>query len=367
MRTCVVGGGLAGSLLAWRLARSRHGGEVDLVLGDRCRVDATAASGGAVRGYETHPSQRALAVASLAELLASPTLREWGGFRPGEAVYLPAPGVGEPLAAAVAEIEAALPGSASLVPATELTRLGWADPPAGAVAVRERKAGCLTPGRLRDSVLADAAVRRRVRLLAATVEAVTLRPGAGPRCRVAGRDRDYDQLVIAAGPWTGRLLARTGLPAAGYRTKSIQYAIHHVDGWRPTQFVDELLGCYGRPEGEGSLLLGVPTDRWGVDPDRPPTSPELPEAAVRRARTRFPRLRIGPAVRIVGAVDCYTDRPTLSLTPVPGTGGQVLTFTGGAGGCVKTALAASRDAVTRLVEPGDRSALMTLGPREGQP
>jgi hypothetical protein len=353
-------------LLAWQLARSAPGEQVDLVLGNRCRADATAASGGAVRGYETDPRQRALALASLAELLASPTLRRWSGFRPAESFYLPER-PGQRLAAELAEIEAAVPGSASLVPAAELARRGWARLPAGAVAVRERRAGYLVPGRLRDAVLADGAGRRRVRLLPAALAAVRLRPGAGVRCRVAGRERDYDRLVIAAGAWTGAVLAMAGLPASGFRTKSIQYTVYRVDGWRPPMFVDEPLGCYGRPQARDQLLLGVPTDQWEVDPDRPPTTPELPDLAVHRARTRFPGLRIGPATRTVGSVDCYTDQPTLSLSAVPGTGDRAFTFTGGAGGCVKTALAASRDAAVRLIEPGDRSALVPLGPREGQP
>src|SRR5215475_8148860 len=109
MRACIAGGGLAGSLLAWRLAQAR-GWQIDLVLGERQHSDATAASGGAVRAFERHPEQRRLAVASMVELLGSQTLRRWADFRLADSVYLSGDAGG--LDAAVAEIEGVLPGSA---------------------------------------------------------------------------------------------------------------------------------------------------------------------------------------------------------------------------------------------------------------
>nr|MDQ2814655.1 FAD-binding oxidoreductase [Actinomycetota bacterium] len=89
MRVLVVGGGLAGSLLAWRLAQ-RPGITIDLVTGRAGRggADATAASGGAVRAYDAWPEQCELAVASLAELLASPVLRQWAAYRETGFAYL---------------------------------------------------------------------------------------------------------------------------------------------------------------------------------------------------------------------------------------------------------------------------------------
>src|SRR5690242_3378579 len=135
MRLCIVGGGLVGATLAWRMAGAATGWRVELAA-DGARPDATAASGGAVRGYETDPEQRWLALASLAELLGSHTLRTWTDFHPVESTYLRA-GV-DGLAAAAAEIEHALPGSVELVEAGELARRGWADVPPDAVAVVER-------------------------------------------------------------------------------------------------------------------------------------------------------------------------------------------------------------------------------------
>lgn len=379
MRTCVVGAGLAGAMVAWQLARTAPGGEVDLVLGARCRADATTASGGAVRAFEPHPEQRRLAVASLVELRASATLQRWARYRPVESVYLRPPG--EPPTTALAEIEAALPGAVRLASGRELAGEGWAQLPPDAVVVREHRAGYLAPGRLRDAVLADAA-RGGVRLLPAAVDRLAVTGTGTIACEVAGRRRGYDVAVLATGGWTAAVLARAGLPADGYRTKSIQYTVYRAEGWRPPQFVDETTGLYGRPDGTDGLLLGLPTEQWGVDPDRPPVTPALHEAAAQLARARFPGLRLGPAIRTVGAADCYAAYPTLSLRPVPDTGGRLLTFTGGAGGSVKTVLAASREAAARLADPPGRApdppgaprtpdpdpaASLPLAPTEGSP
>jgi glycine/D-amino acid oxidase-like deaminating enzyme len=159
----------------------------------------------------------------------------------------------------------------------------------------------------------------------------------------------YDVVVLATGGWTAHVLRASSLPADGYRTKSIQYCIHTTGDWRPPHFVDEIAGAYGRPTADGGLLLGVPTDRWDVDPDRPPALPDLPDIAARRASARFPRLQLGPVIRRVSSMDCYADQPGLALRPVTASGHRLLTFAGGAGGSVKTVLAASDQAARQLV------------------
>ena len=349
MRVCVVGGGLAGSLLAWRLGRAATGLRVDVFTGGRRGGDATAASGGAVRCYEEHPEQRRLAIASMAELLASRVLREWAEYRPTGAVYLARDATG--LDAAVADIEHLVPGSATAVATAELARHGWAGLPAGGGAVVERAAGYTSPSRLRDAALADADADADADANADAGPGVAVHDTAAGPVRVDERgavtcgDREYDAVVVAAGPWTTAVLAAGGLPSAGYRTRSIQYVVHRVDGWRPPHFVDEFTGLYGRPTADGGLLLGVPTDRWDVDPDGPAPVAGLAERAAGLAAARFPALRLGPIVRRACAADCYMTKPVLALRPVhPG----LFTFTGGAGGAVKTALAASALAAVQL-------------------
>jgi len=368
VRACVVGGGLAGSLLAWRLGQATTGWRLDLVPGERTRADATSASGGAVRAFETDPEQRRLACDSLVELLGSRTLREWSRYQRVDSVYLRAASDG--LDAAVAELNEVLPGSAQLASVAELERTGWAGLPAGATAVVEREAGYTAPGPWRDAVLGDPAFQRRVRVLAGSVTAIEP-AGASLSCVVAGHRHDYDLVVVAAGQWTGQLLGAirppVNQPAARYRTKSIQYSIYRTGDWQPPILVDETSGLYGRPTADGGLLLGLPVDLWDVDPDQPVVTPVVHEEAARLARLRFPRLDLGPVTRQVGSADCYADRPILSLRPVINGDHRLFTFTGGAGGSVKTVLAASHRAATQLVEHSQSTELTSVGRGKGQP
>jgi glycine/D-amino acid oxidase-like deaminating enzyme len=325
MRICVVGAGLAGSLLAWRLAADRTV-RVDLA-GSPGAADATAASGGVVRGFETLPEQRELALDSLRELLDSALLRAWSGYRETGSTFVPSGPPAAELETAVKEIEAVVPGSAALTGAPD----GWAGLPGGAVAVTERVAGRISPAALRDALLADLAGR------------VTLRPGPatgiGPgRCD----GREYDVVVLAAGAWTPGLLG-AGTPL---RTKLIRYAVHAVSGWTPTAFVDETTGLYGAP-GQDGLLLGLPTTEWDADPSGP-HAPTDPHPAAALATARFPRLRLGPVRRTAVAADCYTTPPVLALRTVYGTEGRLATFAGGSGGAAKTALSASLRAAAQL-------------------
>ncbi|MDX6678632.1 MAG: lysine N6-hydroxylase [Solirubrobacteraceae bacterium] len=347
MRVCIAGGGIAGTLLAWRLAARREVEHVELLLGDAGRADATELSGGVVRAYERHPAGRRLAIDSLAELLSSPLLRAWSGYRETGTLYLRA--ADAELPAELAEIDAELPGSAQLAGGDELAARGWAGLPAGTVGVIERCAGYVSPSRLRRALLHDLQARANVRVVRAAAGAVTVLADGSVTASADGRARACDVAVLAAGAWTPSVLAASGLPAAGLRTKSIQCATYRVRGRRPLPFADETSGLYGKPLAGGGLLLGLATDEWDVAPgERPPTL-ELHAAAERLAAERMPWLRIGRALTRVNATDCYCDPPVLALRPVAGEHGAIWTFTGGSGGSVKTALAASHEAAAQLL------------------
>lgn len=371
MRACIIGAGLSGSLLAWRLGQA--GGvdwRIDLILGvphPTGRADATAASGGAVRAYETDPRQRRLAIDSLAELLASPTLRDWAGYQPTGSAYVRSNSADLP--GAVAEIEEAVPGSAQVVTADDLAAAGWTGLPQAATAVLESAAGYTSPARLRESVLADGGLRGRVAVHEVTVDRVSTLDNGTLACQWAGETHEYDLVVAATGPWTRAFLQASGLPTEGYRTKVVQYAVHPANGWLPPAFVDETSGLFGRPTADGGLLLGLPTDHWDLDPDTQPDSSALRERAAELARQRFPRLDIGPAGQPFGSADCYCDPPILSLRPVLNSASQAVpwlfTFTGGSGGSAKTALAASSRAAADLVTSGAASELIASGDRRG--
>ena len=332
MRCCVIGGGIAGVLLSWRLAEHA---EVELWTGPADPVDATRVSGGAVRGWEPDPAQRWLAIDSLCELYADDRLREWSRYT--ETGFLVAVEDLLTLEDAATQIDRSVPGSAQLLPARALARDGWAGLPWAGGALFERRAGFIDPHALRRAVLGD--LRRRA--------TVTIRHATAP---VHASSTGADLTVVAAGAWTPSVLAAMGVRAArrtsgGLRTKLVEYAVHPAGEWRPLPFIDTLTGLYGRPTPEG-LLLGLPTDEWDVPPGARPSGAS--DRPARLAADRFPRLVLGRSVRRVALPDCYADDGLLRLRPVDG---SLFTFTGGSGGAAKTALAATRIATDELVGP----------------
>jgi glycine/D-amino acid oxidase-like deaminating enzyme len=345
VRVRVVGGGLAGSLLAWRLAQL-PGTRVELLTGPLRAADATAASGGAVRAYDALPEQRQLATESLVELLASPVLREWAQYRETGFAYLrgsDAAGDAD-LLRAISDIERELPGSAELTsPASVFGAQGGGPGWTGddtMIVIRERRAGCTSPHRLRAAVLADLAARRQAEVLGDPIEALG-----------ADASRGFDAVVLAVGAWTPGLLRASGRSADGYRTRSIQYTVYDSGPVQPPAFADERTGLYGLPTADGGQLLGVPTTEWDAPPGITPVTAaphELArhELALRLAGSCFPGLKVGSVRRRVAAADCYCDPPVLALREI---GDRLYTFTGGSGGCAKSVLAASRRAAHSLV------------------
>ena len=205
------------------------------------------------------------------------------------------------------------------------------------VVVRERRAGCTSPHRLREAVLADLAARPQAELRNDPIGALG-----------AETSRGFDAVVLAVGSWTPGLLRASGIPADGYRTRFIQYAVYDSGPVQPPAFADERTGLYGLPTADGGQLLGVPTTEW----DAPPGMAEAPhelarhELALRLADGCFPGLKLGSVRRRVAAADCYCDPPVLALRTI---GDRLFAFTGGSGGCAKSVLAASRRAASSLV------------------
>ncbi|MGW5077750.1 NAD(P)/FAD-dependent oxidoreductase [Micromonospora echinospora] len=333
-RVLVVGAGLAGVLLARRL---RDAGAEAVLIGPHGggpggrHADATAASGGLVRAFEPDPVARSLATESLAELLDEPALATAAGWRATGSLYLL--DAGAAAGAAGAEV---------LTRDEVARRFGFDRLPDGTVAVWEPGAGYLDPDRLRRSVL---------RGLDGIETTPVARLGDGAVELRDGRRLTGDLVVVAAGAWTPGLLRAAGLPTT-LRTKHIQYA--HLRSGRADLpcFVDETSGLYGRPAGPGRVLLGLPSDRWDVDPPAPGPDTGLAARVLAVAARRLPGLDPRPDGPPVSAADCYSDPPGLALRAVAGT---VHTFTGGSGGAAKTVLAASRLAATALLN--SRSAI----------
>jgi glycine/D-amino acid oxidase-like deaminating enzyme len=336
MRVLIVGTGLAGALLAERL----HAGGLSVRLLGAGGTDATAVSGGLVRAFEPDPAAAALARQSLAELRADAHLRRVAGFRETGSVYLlPAAGLSA----------ADVPAGAEVLDAVELRRrFGFAGRPADTVGVHEPRAGHLSPDRLRHAVL--------TRLEAAGVPApepatVTAATPDGD-LRLADGRRLHGVAVLATGAGTPDLLRSSGLAddTAVPRTKHIQVGRYPAAGPELPAFVDETSGLFGRTDGTGFVLLGVPSPHWDVAASGPPADPAI-EATVRAtAARRLPGVIAGPAARIVSAADCY--HPSAGVDPgglaLRALGPGLWTFTGGSGAAAKIALSASRVAAAEL-------------------
>lgn len=350
MRIAVVGAGLAGVLLAWRLHQVSARVSVELLSAPATPpADATGASGGLVRGFETAAVSCRQAAESMAELRSSATLREWSGYREVGSVYLLAPGGPPP--ESLATVQRLLPGSATVLPRGALAAgFPFRDLPAGTVGVFERCAGYISPDRLRAAVLAELVTSAGVAVRRAVVTAVTPAPAV---VTADGVRRGYDAVVVATGAWTPRLLAGSGLPVGTLRTKQIQYTLWPGQPAGLGAFVDDVTGCYGRPVDSASFLLGLPSRRWGVDPAAVRPDPAL-VGSVRAAGRRLGLLTAGGPLKTVASYDCYHDPPGLALRRV-GPGPALLTFTGGSGGAAKAALAASREAAAVLA--GSRTAV----------
>jgi glycine/D-amino acid oxidase-like deaminating enzyme len=346
-RVGIIGAGVCGSLLAWRLALSRLGWSVELI-GPTTIADATAASGGLIRGFERDPAACQMAAASLAELRSSPTLTAWSGYRETSSVYVCSATERPDVESQLAEMQRWLPGSARIVSAGELeAHHGWAGLPVDSLGILEDHAGYFSPARLRRRVLL-ALPGLGVKVVEGRLEQIHQEADGGAHVRVGSRYSRYDMIVIAAGRWTPQVLAASGLPFAQYRTKAIQYGIYEAAGWSPSTFVDDTSGLYGRPAGDGRVLLGLPSRRWDVDRDGPRFCPQAATRTVQIASARLPGLRLERLVERVSAADCYTEPAGLGLRPVRDGEGGLYTFSGGSGGAAKTALAASAIAARRL-------------------
>ncbi|MDQ3403950.1 MAG: FAD-binding oxidoreductase [Actinomycetota bacterium] len=338
MRIAVVGAGLAGALVAYRLVE-RFGVRVDVFTGP-ARADATAVSGGIVRAFETDLTACGHAALGIAELRADAALAAAAGYHEVGSVYL---ATDTDLAPRLRVVDAHVRGSAEVWSADQVrARFGILGLPPNAVAVVERHAGYLSPAALRSWALGRA-VAGGAEVFGDPVVRVD-----GPALTTAsGSLRRYDRVVVAAGPWTPRLVPG----ALGMRTRTIQFSLHSVGLGGLGAFVDEHSGLYGRPWNDHTTLLGVPTANWGVAPDRGEPDPAI-AADVRSVAARVLGTRLSEPTRMVAAVDCFhDDGGGLRLRPVPDMP-DVVTFTAGAGGAAKTALAASVDAAADLTGSG---------------
>jgi sarcosine oxidase, subunit beta len=78
-------------------------------------------------------------------------------------------------------------------------------------------------------------------------------------------------VIICGGAWTSQLALKSeiNLPKK-LRTKAIQMAKFKKDNSTPQKspaFIDEKSGLYGRTTNLNQLMIGIPTDKWDIEPD----------------------------------------------------------------------------------------------------
>jgi sarcosine oxidase subunit beta len=213
-RIAIVGGGLMGLSAAFHLRRADPGARVTVFERDRVGAAASGASAAGVRVMGRDPAERALALASLArwpdldrELEAPTGYRRGGGFRAAldEAAWVAAPAwVAEQRATAV---------PVELIDADTARRLVPGVAPACRGGVL-----CAIDGQAEALLTVQAFAAAAKRLGAHLEEGTGARGLVVERGRVMAVERGdgarepCDVAIVAAGGWTGALLAAVGVP-----------------------------------------------------------------------------------------------------------------------------------------------------------
>jgi sarcosine oxidase subunit beta len=212
--------------------------------------------------------------------------------------------------------------------------------------------------------------RRAGALVRTTAGGARLRQSGG---RVVGVDTGTEtisagQVVLAAGVWSGRILAESGpRPDLPIRARRVGLVITAAGGqpWRARlpMVIDDVNGVYFRPHLEDELLFGVPLHSWDVPLEKAgePPSADRENAARALVGRRLPGLgRAGSRFR-VAAADGYTPDRRALIGPVPGRPGLYLA-TAFNGGGFKVAPAVGQGVAAELTGAGERPELLPYRP-----
>ena len=305
----VVGGGCMGAATLHALTAA---GVDNALLLERAAAaaGATGGSGGLVRAYVRDGESARLATDGLLAYRSFPeAVGESCGFEEAGHLCMLR---GEDVTTAAARVEA-LRGAgldAELLPADAAARrfpdVCW---DGVAAAVHEPYAGYASPTMATRGWLTASA-----RAGARTEEGVGAQRLVARRGRLSavetsdGRRIACGAVVVAAGAWSRRLVGDAGV-ALPHRTKLIQADEFAVEGLDTLPaFADATTSTYGRPAGDGRLLLGLAGDRWDVDPHvAAEPDPRHAERARSAAAARLPALEHARRRRGQVRCDAYSD------------------------------------------------------------
>jgi sarcosine oxidase subunit beta len=364
----IIGGGIVGASLAWHLARHRAG-RVRLLEKSVIAAGASGKTGALLRRHYSNRPEAILAQAGWE------TFAHWPDLVGGEPVHTPS--------GLVVTIDAGPGYDANVdrlhrnialqnevgIPSRALTAAEFRDLEPRA------EASNLIAAYEPDSGAVDAVAATRGMAQAAQRAGATICEGSpvyeimvdGDRVtgvRTAQGEITAGTVVCAAGPWSTRLLATTGvdLPVTALRVqvvviqRPLSFELAHHS------YIDTVAGFFCRPWGPGRTLVGVSggDQHQPVDPDvsDPGLDADYAPSAITAISRRFPGL--AAAVPLHGHAGLYDMSPDAHpiLSPAGPAGLYVMAGFSGAG--FKKAPAAAQ-AMAELLMDG-QSSLVDLAP-----
>jgi len=327
-RIVIVGGGLMGLSAAFHLRRADPGAEVTVLERQRVGAAASGASAAGVRVMGRDPAERALALASLARWpdldreLEAPT-----GYRRGGGLRLALDGAAWRAASAWVAEQRADGVPVELVDADTARRLapGIAQTCRGGV-------HCAMDGQA-DAMATVRAFATAARRLGARVE-----EGAGARGLVVergrlvaverddGRRQACDAGIVAAGAWSGALLAAEGVRLP-IETRPLQMLLTEP---APAALVP-VLGAFDhrlslKQLDDGAYLIGGGWPARVIDhaANRYELLDESVNASLETARTVYPPLAGHALARGWAGLEAFTPDDLPVIGPVPAVEGLVI-------------------------------------------
>lgn len=327
----VIGGGIMGTSIAFQLAQS---GERRVTLLERTSIasGASGRTGALLRQHYTNAHEAALAHQSLA------VFRNWSesvggscGFdETGMVVTIP---TGPDAEANVARLHHNISLQRSIgidtraITADELAEI---DPRARtddvAAAAYEQSSGCVDAIAATQG-MARAAIRAGTRILEEiSVDAIGLEGNRVAEVRTSGGTIRCGTAVLAAGPWSPRLLTPLGidLPIEAVRVQVATFLRPVAESGPHPAYVDIAAGMFCRPLGPGRTMVGVsggdqhdPADLNRFDETVDASYPDIARASLAR---RHPSMRASTFLSgHAGLYDMTPDaHPIIGRLPVDG-------------------------------------------------
>ncbi len=267
----IVGGGILGTSLAYHLC-TRGAGRVLLLEKGPLASGSTGKSAAIVRMHYTNRATVNLALRSR-ELFLQWTDRVGGPdmYHQTGWYFLTGPDQAEHVRANLA-MNQSLGVDAELVGTDDLERHGWGmNLDDLGLVVHEAKSGWADPVQTCTGLAAFASQHGVEIQLNSPVSRLRSSGDRVTGVQVGTQSYEADQIVLAAGPWSGKLASTVGLelPLEIYREQEVMFQPQHAAGAPDCPISNMCEQVYCRPKGDGRLLVGrgFPKQYETVEPD----------------------------------------------------------------------------------------------------